>query len=231
LTGLALEVIATSVEDAVEAARGGAHRLEIVRDLERDGLTPLVHMVRRIRRAVPIPLRVMVRESDGFTCRSEDERRALVDAASAFAAIGVDGLVVGWTREGAVDEETLARVLQVAPTLRATFHHAFDALPDPEAALRVLQRYPQVDRVLTRGGSGAWASRCATFTRYARCGAPGVGVLPGGGVDHDALRALAACPSVVEAHIGRAARDGQTVGGRVSAEMVRGLRRAAGWDG
>jgi copper homeostasis protein len=224
---LTLEVIAKSVEDAVEAQRGGAHRLEVVRDLARDGLTPPIELVRRIQREVDLPLRVMVRESDGFACPSDDERRMLVDAASAFDALGVDGLVVGWTRRGRIDEETLGRVLQAGPSLRATFHHAFDALPDPEAALGVLKRHSQIDRVLTRGGTADWSSRCATLTRYAGWAGPLIRVLPGGGVDADALRALAACGSVAEAHIGRAARIGRAIDGPVSAEAVAALRRAA----
>ena len=100
---LTLEVIVTSVQDAIEAARGGAHRLEVVRDLHRDGLTPPIALVQQIRREVALPLRVMVRENDGFVCASDDERRTLVDAAIAFNALGVDGIVVGWTRGDAID--------------------------------------------------------------------------------------------------------------------------------
>src|SRR5262245_59258191 len=185
-----LEVIAASIEDARAGERGGAHRLEVVRDLHRGGLTPPMALVRQIQREESLPLRVMVRESDGFACGSGDELGRLIDAAAALDALGVDGLVVGWTgpdgNEG-IDEETLERVLQAAPARRATFHHAFDALPDPRAALRALKRHPQIDRVLTRAGTGAWAARCPTLTRYAAWAAPGIGVLPGGGVDRDAL--------------------------------------------
>lgn len=223
---LLLEVIVTSVEDAVEAARGGANRLEVVRDLDRDGMTPPVDLVRQIQRELSLPLRVMVRESDGFACASDSERRMLVDAAAAFNALGVDGLVAGWTRGDRIDEETLVNVLEAAPSLRATFHHAFDALSDAEATLRALARHPQIDRILTRGGTGDWPSRCATLTRYAAWAAPRITVLPGGGVDRDALRALAACGSVSEAHVGRAARAGHAVDGAVSADLVEDLRRA-----
>jgi copper homeostasis protein len=226
---LTLEVIVTSVEDAIAAARGGAHRLEVVRDLNRQGLTPPVTLVRDIAREVALPLRVMVRESDGFACESDDERRALIDHASAFDALAVDGIVVGWTRGGSIDDETLGRVLEAAPSVRATFHRAFDALPEPEVTLRLLQRHGQIDRVLTGGGEGEWRKRCPTLARYARCAAPQITVLPGGGIDEDALRALASCKAVTEAHVGRAARIGNAVGGRVDSERVRRLRRAAGW--
>ena len=219
---LKLEIIATSLEDAIEAARGGAHRLEIVRDLERDGLTPSIDLVRRIQREVTLPLRVIVRDSDGFQCRSNDERRALCEHAAAFAALNVEGLVVGWTHERRIDEETLGCVLNAAPSLRATFHRAFDMLPDPETAFRVLRQYPQVDRVLTSAGAGAWSSRCKAVRRYMRWAGSHIMILPGGGVNAEALAALAQC-GAPEAHIGRAARVGHTVDGPVSAEAVRAL--------
>ena len=225
-SGLGLEVIACSIEDAIEAERGGAHRLEIVRELARGGLTPSIDLVRQIQRSVTLPLRVMVRESDGFACASELERATLVGAATAFDALHVDGIVVGWTRDGTIDEDALGRVLRAAPSLRATFHHAFDALPDPRSALQILKRYPQIDRVLTRGGAGDWPSRCATLARYVEWAGPAITILPGGGVERQALRALAASGVITEAHVGRAARAGQAVDGRVSAEAVSGLRRA-----
>jgi copper homeostasis protein len=225
---LRLEVIVTSVDDAVTAARGGADRLEVVRDLHRQGLTPSIDLVRRIQREVALPLRVMVRESDGFACGSDDERRALVDHAAALDALGVDGIVIGWTRDDRIDEDALGQVLEAAPSLRATFHRAFDSLPDPEAALRALQRHAQIDRVLTGAGTGAWASRCRTLTRYARWAGSRITLLPGGEIDEAAIRALTACACVTEVHVGRAARIGQAVDGAVSAEAVAILRRAAG---
>jgi copper homeostasis protein CutC len=121
-------------------------------------------------------------------------------------------------------------VLQAGPSLRATFHRAFDALPDPEAAFRILQRYSQIDHVLTGAGTGAWASRCATLACYARWAGPRTTILPGGEIDEEAIRALAACDGVTEVHVGRAARIGRAIDGPVSAESVRALRRAAGWD-
>lgn len=221
---MTLEIIATSLEDAVEAARGGADRLEIVRDLARDGLTPPIDLVRSIQREVALPLRVMVRESDGFLCRSDGDRRLLCEQAAAFAALEVDGIVVGWTRDGRIDEETLRCVLDAAPSVHATFHRAFDALSDPEAAFAVLRRYPQIDRVLTSGGEGAWTSRCETLARYTHLAGPGIVILPGGGVDAEALPMLTRA-GIVEAHVGRAVRLGQCVDGAVSAHAVRALVR------
>jgi copper homeostasis protein len=223
---LTLEIIATSVEDAIEAARGGAHRLEVVRDLARGGLTPSIELVRAIQAEVRLPLRVILRESDGFDCRPE-ARQALVEAAAAYDELGVDGIVVGWIRRARVDEETLGRVLDAAPSLRATFHRAFDAVPEPEAALRTLRKYAQIDHVLTN--AGAATSRCAILASYTQWAGPGITMLPGGDIDEAAVRTLNACDCVGAVHVGRAARIGRTVDGPVSAAQVAELRRAAGW--
>jgi copper homeostasis protein len=61
-----LEVIACSVADAIEAERGGAGRLELARELGRGGLTPSPDLVQEVRQAVAIPVRVMLRENDGY---------------------------------------------------------------------------------------------------------------------------------------------------------------------
>ena len=51
-TPLVLEVIACSVEDAIEARRGGADRLEVISHFEVGGLTPPLELVREICQAV-----------------------------------------------------------------------------------------------------------------------------------------------------------------------------------
>jgi copper homeostasis protein len=68
-----LEVIACSVEDAEAAEQGGAGRLEVVRELGRGGCTPELALVRAILDRVSIPVRVMLRESDGFAYAGREE--------------------------------------------------------------------------------------------------------------------------------------------------------------
>jgi len=218
-----LEVIVSSVEDAIEAERGGAGRLEVVRDLDRAGLTPPIELVRQIARAVRLPLRVMVRERDGFECSGDEERRALCDAASALDDLRVDGIIVGWIRDRAIDHETLARVLGAAPHLRATFHRAFDALPDARETIAALKRHPQIDRILSGGQPGGWRERCARLSSWAADAQPEIGMLPGGGVDRAAVEQIARTPLLTEAHVGRAARQPAETWGYVSAALVREL--------
>jgi copper homeostasis protein len=147
---LLLEVIVQSIEDARAAAEGGADRLELVRDISLDGLTPPVALVRAIAAETPLPLRVMVRENAGYGTDSSELVR-LCRAAAMFADLGVDGLVAGFARDGVLLLNDLREVLQAAPGTPATFHRAFDSLDDPLRAIDLLSEIPQVDRVLTDG--------------------------------------------------------------------------------
>lgn len=202
-----IEVIACSVEDAIEAERGGAGRLEIARDMQHQGLTPPVELVREIARAVRIPLRVMVRENDGFTCAGEDELQTMQRAARALGEIeGVEGLVVGFIRGSEIDHDALEAILSTAPGLCGTFHRAFDALPDPRRAIMELKRHRQIDRILSGGEPGGWEERIERLSALAAIAQPEIQILPGGSVDLDAVRRLSRSSTMHEAHVGRGVR-------------------------
>lgn len=224
---LLLEVIACSVVDAVEAERGGAGRLEIVRALDRGGLTPPSSLVREIRERTRLPVRVMIRELDGYEGGGPDDLERIIALARQIAALRADGLVVAFLRGAEIDGEAMDAVTRAVPGVPITFHHAFDELPDPAAAFRALDRWPQIDRVLTAGGSGDWTARGARLGEYAKAAGPRM-VLPGGGVDAEALRVLARTPGIREAHVGRAARTGSDAAGAVDGGRVAALIQAMG---
>jgi copper homeostasis protein len=218
-----LEVIVQSIEDARAAALGGADRLEVVRDIDRRGLTPDIDLVRAIASEVNLPLRIMIRESDGFTSTNAREVSALQRALASFGALPIDGIVVGFARSRALDLDLTHTVLSTAPHVRATFHHAFDEADRPLDALEALKQVPQIDRVLTTGGHDSWAERqrrLATFVE--RAGR--LTILAGGGIDANSLRDLAAADVVREVHVGRAARQPQHSAAPVSADRVKLLK-------
>src|SRR5215510_2070192 len=135
-----LEVIVCSVADAIEAEGGGAGRLEIVRDLHQGGLTPSPKLVREIKQATELPVRVMLRESPGYRINRRDEVDRLCRAAEAFASLDVDGFVLGFLNDEKVDIELTQLVLACAPHVRATFHHAFEDVKDKLRALTEIKR-------------------------------------------------------------------------------------------
>lgn len=220
-----LEVIAASVEDAMEAEQGGAGRIELVRALERGGMTPSMSVLREIVRSVRIPVRVMLRESEPYVLSNRAELARLRSCADQAQQHGANGLVIGFLRDGAPDLDAVREALE-STTLPATFHHAFDEAGRPHAAFAGISREPRIDRVLTAGGRGDWPARRASLRQYRHAAPAGLIVLAGGGIGEMELRELAA-DGCAEAHVGRAARIPREPHGRVHADRVAQLVVAA----
>jgi copper homeostasis protein len=206
-----LEVIACTVEDAIEAERGGANRLEVISRFDLGGLTPSPDLVREIKAKVSLPLRVMLRENEGYAVTGEKEIEKLCAAAREFNEIGVDGVVLGFLRDEAeIDLELTETILARAPDSKATFHHAFEEARDKFSAIEKLKNLPQIDRILAHGGRDIWAEKILRLGEYATAAQPGVEILAGGGVDLQIISMIREKTSITEFHVGRAARiDGK----------------------
>ena len=217
-----LEVIAMTVEEALEAARGGADRLEVVRDLDQGGLTPSVETVRAIQSAVNLPLRVMVRETADYRMRGPDHLERMRDATAAFDAMGVHGLVVGFEREGRADLESVGAILEAAPMTPATFHRAFEVVEDPLAEIQRFRDLPQIDRILTSGGAGEWGEKMRRLETWRAAASPEITILAGGGLDLDRMLWLTRETELTEFHVGTAVRQN----GVVRADLVARMKAA-----
>ena len=221
----ALEIITLSVEDGEAAEAGGATRLEVVRDIHADGLTPDVRLVEHLLARVGIPLRVMIRPRNTFLVGDDTHRDEIARDAALFTDLPVD-VVTGYVRAAAdgsaeIDEAALALVAERAPYARITVHRAVERISgDPTAALR---RCPAVDRVLSGGGAGSWATRAEALVRLQSAVAP-VRVVVGGGVSMEGIDALVPCSSLRELHVGRLARTGESYNAPVDARIVETLR-------
>ncbi|HEU0174083.1 MAG TPA: copper homeostasis protein CutC [Blastocatellia bacterium] len=222
-----LEIIACTIEDALAAERGGANRLEVISHYEAGGLTPSFDLVRKITSTVKIPARVMLRESEPFVVSDAGEIERLRDAARAFARLPVDGLVLGFLKEAPggkqIDHELVSRVLACAPNLKATFHRAFEELPDPIGAIGELKRHPQIDCVLSRGPGRygeAWAPLDG-FVEWEQAARPEIRMLLGGGIDEETIEVFCKNSSIRAFHIGQAVRERKRIDGVVLAERVR----------
>lgn len=226
-TGIAdaLEIIALSVEDGVAAAEGGATRLEVVRDIQADGLTPDVRLVEALLARLSLPLRVMIRPRNTFLVGDDAHRDEIRRDAAVFADLPVD-VVTGYVRAAAdgsseIDEDALALVAERVPRARITVHRAIERISgDPAAALR---RCPAVDRVLSGGGAGSWADRAEALEGLQASIAP-IRVIVGGGVTLDGIDVLTARTTLRELHVGRLARAGQSFAQPVDAAVVAELR-------
>ncbi|RPF46400.1 copper homeostasis protein [Streptomyces sp. Ag109_G2-6] len=206
-----LEVIALDAEDAVAAQAGGADRLELVTDMAADGLTPSRETFAAIRSSVDIPLRVMLRLTDGFAA---GDVAGLARAARELRAEGAEEFVLGFLHpDGSPDLAAVEEVLAEIDGCRWTFHRAIDRAADRDGLRKALADLPGLDTYLTAGSAaGVPEGLPVLLAEAARRGEPGYGarLLVGGGLT------LAHVPVLREAGI-----DGFHIGGAA---------RPSGWD-
>jgi copper homeostasis protein len=216
-----LEVIACSVEDAQAAEQGGASRIELTVQLDQDGLTPPLDLVRDVLARVTIPVRAMLRDRPDFAVGSLEDLARLRRQASEFAGLGVEGIVTGFVSDESLDLEALEAILAEAPATRFTVHRALERTRNPAAALRALRRFPNVDRALVSGGAGSLADWIDRWAQYQEALGPARRLIAGGGLMLDLLPAASAQSSVTVFHLGRAVRTPEEAGGRVDEVKVR----------
>ncbi|WP_079405309.1 copper homeostasis protein CutC [Streptomyces sp. 3211] len=220
-----LEVIALDVEDAVAARAGGADRLELVTDMAADGLTPPRETFAAIRAAVDIPLRVMLRRTDGFAAGDVSD---LVRTARELRAEGAQEFVLGFLHaDGTPDLAAVEAVVAELDGCRWTFHRAIDRAADRDQLRKALAEVPGLDTYLTAGSpAGVEEGLPVLLAEAARGGEPGYGprILVGGGLTLEHLPVLRA-GGIDAFHIGGAARPSGW-GRPVSAEAVADWRAA-----
>lgn len=147
-----LEVIALSAEDAAAAQAGGADRLEVVTDIAADGLTPALETFAAIREAVSLPMRVMLRLSDGFHAGGEAGIERLCERAGELRTEGAEEFVLGFLDDaGQADLRAVGALSEVIAGCGWTFHRAIDRAADRDALRKQLTGTPGLDAYLTAG--------------------------------------------------------------------------------
>jgi copper homeostasis protein len=220
-----LEVIATSVEDAMAAAQGGADRLEVTWALEADGLTPPVAMVAEMRERVDLPLRVMLRSNAGFTTDAR-ELADLCRDAEALRAVGAAAFVFGFlTPSGELDLPAMTALIAASAPCPWTLHRAIDHAADARAVWDAAQKLPRLDIVLSGGGPDGLPATLGTLCARAHWQTSGVRWLAGGGLLPEHIPPLRAA-GITQFHAGRFARHGQDWDQPVDEAAVRQLRCA-----
>jgi copper homeostasis protein len=158
----------------------------------------------------------------------------MLDQIDAAAAAGADGVVFGALHgpDNRIDCAASRRLLAAARRhgLKTTMHRAFDATPDPDAALDALLDLG-VDRVLTSGLP--WGRRGSALDGVERLActieraAGRIEVVLGGGVNPANVGPLLAR---LPLHLGRVsvhAYSGAQIGGQTTVDAVRLLVNAA----
>ena len=154
-----LEICCGSADDVIEAARGGADRVELNSNLFQGGLTPTLGTLRVVKKHVSIP----------------EDARILLEG-------GADGIVFGFLHEdGTVDADRTREMVVIAGGKPTVFHRALDVTPDWKRALDTLIGLG-VTRVLTSGQESDVFFALDTIAEMIRYADGAIEILPGAGI-------------------------------------------------
>jgi len=195
-----LEVCADSVESAVAAQRGGAHRIELCSGLVEGGTTPSSGLISTVRSRVSIPICVMVRPRGGDFCYGNDDFETMEQDALTAKQLGADGVVLGILKEdGCVDVERTRHLANLARPLTVTFHRAFDMSRDLRESLEATIA-AGVHRVLTSGGEQRVEDGASKVKELSKAAAGRISIMAGGGITESNAHRVIAATGICELH-------------------------------
>lgn len=224
MTGL-LDVVVLHPADAEAAQAGGADRLEARGQPDDGGRSAEPATVSALVRATDLPVRVVLRLSDGYSTTGGELTR-LVGLAAAYLAVGAEGAVLGFLdADLSVDLQVVHELVSALAGAPWTFSRAVDAALDADLAWQRLVGLPGLDAVHTAGsaldldhGLDDLCRRTAADPRVAGL------VLAGGGLRAEHVPWLVRA-GVRQLHLAEAVRPGGSFGrSYVDAGLVRSWR-------
>ena len=148
-----LEICCGSYYDALQAASGGAGRIELNCALHMGGLTPSLASLELVKEHCNVKVIAMVRPRGGGFCYSEEDFDVMLRECEHLVRYGADGIAFGCLREDAsIDRERNARMISIIHShgKEAVFHRAFDCTSNPYESIETLIELG-ADRLLTSG--------------------------------------------------------------------------------
>lgn len=184
-----LEACVDSVESAIAAQEGGADRLELCGSLMTGGVTPSMSLFHGVKKAVTIPIHVLLRPRFGDFCYTRYEFDMLLEDVRTFRAEGADGVVIGiLTENGALDAARMERLIGEAAGMHLTLHRAFDLCAHPLETLQTAKSLG-IQTVLTSGQKNSCLEGKELLARLVR--QDSLTVMAGGGVSAPVIQTLA----------------------------------------
>ncbi|MFI5204203.1 MAG: copper homeostasis protein CutC [Flavobacteriales bacterium] len=217
-----LEIACFNVESALIAAKAGAHRIEFCADYTSGGVTPAIEDFSKVKKAVSIPVFIMVRPRPGSFYYNREEFENLKSQISNFKSLGADGFVLGvLDSSGCIDVARNSELIKLANPLPCTLHRMFDETPDTLKSLEDAITCGFA-RILTAGGPGNAIDNLETLKNLVSVSGTRIGILPGGGIRNNNVKSILQTTACNEIHSAAAIHSAPTL---ANAEEIQNLVR------
>jgi copper homeostasis protein len=190
LMNYTLEACVDSVESALDAAKGGASRLELCSNLIIGGTTPSQWLLKEIRNYTDIKINVLIRPRFGDFCYSDYEFNIMKEEVQMFRELGVGGAVLGILKpDGTLNLKQMGELMHLAKDMEVTLHRAFDVCRDPYEALEQAKNVG-VSSILTSGQKNTCLAGSSLIKELVELSQGEIEILVGGGVNAKVIKQI-----------------------------------------
>jgi len=200
MTDYTLEICAFNLSSALIAQQTGADRIELCASPEEGGTTPSPGLIRTARELLRIQLYPIIRPRGGDFLYSDEEYLTMLRDVDYCKQAGCNGVVIGLLKkDGSIDKERCARLVEAAYPMGVTFHRAFDWAINPYEALEDIISIG-CERILTSGQRPTAMEGADLIDQLVRAADGRIVIMPGSGVRASNIAALAEATGASEFH-------------------------------
>ena len=147
------EACVDNIQDAINAFKKGADRIEFCSNLDEDGLTPSNYDLISLKKSISIPVRIMVRPHSNSFNYNDDDLIKMKETIKFCKNQKFDGVVFGCLDEdNELDLNKIKYLADFSKPLNVIIHKAIDLTSSPVNSLKKLLEINSVNGVLSSGG-------------------------------------------------------------------------------
>src|SRR5699024_10541551 len=222
-----IEVIVQNDEEAIEAEKLGADRLELVAAIQEGGLTPSYGTIKQVLHSVRIPVSIMIRPHSYHYVYNQTDLQIILEDIYQVLELGGNQIVFGALNEdGTVNETMVEHILSISPDLRMTFHRAFDEVLSLTDAYKTLTNYKeQVTYILTSGGKSSCVAGSKKLQQLVKIEQllQGPNIMPGAGLNAKNINDITQKVQATYYHRRRAVRKNETFSQPIDSSRMKQL--------
>lgn len=146
------EACVGDLNQAINAEKNGADRIELCARLDLGGITPPRKLIEDCLQHLSIPIKVMIRPRGGNFIYTPEEIDTMIQDINMCKDLGIPEIVTGLLNENQeIDMEGMLSLSANVAEMPITFHKAIDETSDYKSAIEQLKKIQQVKFLLTSG--------------------------------------------------------------------------------